>query len=704
MLSMLSAWLDVGRGPLLHFSPFVVEVLKRWAEDDPHVPPVQVHDRPVRPGELARALRDEWGFPMLTTDVERLLLDRALADGFLHDSNGGLYLNRDRLNGVPSLCEAKQELLSDMNAAIKDLCAYARRQHDVEWTGQVARSALERFTEHFGVELALARRRPLRPAPLLSDDEALAVVHAFARDAVENDPVNFRRLENMARGFILFNALYLPNVDNLWNPLYQLQVGIDAPIVLQALGLAGSPECAATADLLELLDALAGRVFVFEHTVQEVRGLIDRLVDHLRFGSIPGRRHRVPSRDREALDGAGRLGWNIDELQECSDNLLDRLRGLGIGVMTSPDHRVDGHLDEVRLDELVRDTMEHSELARRHDVDSIAKVIRLRTERPVRDLSEANVIFITNSSGLVRACEAFCAEQGLDATIPYVMLERRMIPLLWVRAPQRKTDLAAKLVLAECWAGMNPSAEEWERCLHHMKAFERKPPTPQRMRDIVEEYHGGGLFERPVSDPVSVNGGARDAAAEALTRLELQVAQQAEELVATQKRLEETARRLSDESAAREEAERARSNERRRRDAYRGRVASLRRDLSVLKEQKARRDRQRAKRKRLAGSCVAGGVGATVAAAIGLLLLGLLPTWVGWSVVIPALAAVALSPSWWATGGAPGRAGTVGLVALLATLAFGTWQVQAWQAEADEGRGGSSKPRSQVDASPRVEA
>ena len=540
---MLAAWLDVGRGPLLQLLPFAVEVLKGWAEVDARADPDERPERAIESKALARALRDQWGLPLPATGVAALLLERAQQDGYLLASDGRLYLHRAKLDSVPSLCERKDQLLRSMNALVNDVRDYAAAIHELDWDRERAREALERLTEHFGVELALARSGRATLTPVRLDDPTLDVVHGFARHVIENDQVNFERLESMVRGWILVNALYVPAVESLHGPAAVLEVFLDAPLVLNVLGLANEPARDATGELLELLERLDARVAVHDHTVRETQGIVDRLVHHLRLQGTRRGAGSVPERDREALEAARRRGWELADLQSLSDRLAGALDELGIAVRESPPHVVEGHLDEQRLHDVVRETMGPPEWARRHDVESIAKVLRLRGgDAPPRDLSEAGYVFVTASSSLVRACERFAREQGL-AGLPPVLHQSRLAALAWLRVPQRKTELPAKLLLAECWAGIDLSPEEWERCRHHMRRLrERGADAPDEIQATVRRFHADAAFERP---PAATDSPAEpDPATAAVEVLERQVRDQGRQLVAMAERVLRSERSL----------------------------------------------------------------------------------------------------------------------------------------------------------------
>jgi hypothetical protein len=175
--------------------------------------------------------------------------------------------------------------------------AYAGEIHDLEWTETQANAVLERLTEEFGVELATARREGgLVLAPGMADNQALAVVHGFARRAIDNDPINFNRLVAMVQGTMIANVLYFEDVRKLPNRLPELRVYLDTTPLLRALGLTSPEVSAAAIEMVTLMASFRIPMFVFSHTIDEMTAILENIAASLKRGTHGYREQGAPGR------------------------------------------------------------------------------------------------------------------------------------------------------------------------------------------------------------------------------------------------------------------------------------------------------------------------------------------------------------------------------------------------------------------------
>ena len=362
---------DQARDYIAYFEPFATDRLKAW-------PP----DAPVEPHALTKAICAEWGVPSVPVAVGKILMARASArDELIKTDRGGWFPNRRVLAEAADLAAERQAMLARMRALAHAVVSYAQRVHGLDWSEQQASTALERLTEDFGAELALAKRNGGLAAADLSEDEALAVVHGFARQAVEIDPTNFDYLVEMVQGTMLVNALYFKDVAGTSNKLGGLRVYLDTTPVLRALGLAADPVCEATRELLAMLGhEFKVKMFVFSHTLAEITGVLDAVAAARRRGRRgTDRQGALGGRNREAIDTVIQKGWSAGEIDSMVAEIEHRLRALGIGVIETPPHVEKDQIDELRFEEILDRTVTYrSKEPCVKDLKSLAAVDRLR--------------------------------------------------------------------------------------------------------------------------------------------------------------------------------------------------------------------------------------------------------------------------------------------------------------------------------------
>ena len=459
-MAIVRANADADRDYISNFEPFATDYLKS-------LPP----DQEVKPDFLADAICKKWGVPSLPSAVGKILIRRAEERDEVVSIDRSLYPNNALLAELPSITAEKTTMLASMNVLVDSVVAYAASVYGLDWDRDDAATALERLTDEFGAELALAKREGTLQAPDPSVDESLIVAHGFARHALERDPDSFARLEEMVQGTMLMNALYFPDVGHVSSRMKTLRVYLDTTPVLRALGLADFSVCEATEQMLSLLrDEFHVPLFVFSHTLDEIDGVLDGIAGTLRRGTRGTEfQKNISGQNREAIDALMRRGATPGEIESLRAELKSRLKRLKIDTTDTPPHVEKGHIDEERFDEVLDEVVAYrSRGPRDKDLKSLAAVDRLRgTTRP-RDLAQANALFVTANTRLVRASREYFREADRAAPVPHAMHETALTAQLWVRTPHPLPDLPRQLLIADCYAALNPSPELWEKWVRHI--------------------------------------------------------------------------------------------------------------------------------------------------------------------------------------------------------------------------------------------
>ena len=478
-MAVLVAGADQGKDYLDLFVPFVADALKGWPDG-----------QPVAPVELSQALCERWGFPSVPVAVARLLLGRAQAAGYVVNIERVYYPHRDALIPVRDLAEKRTEMDASMNALIAAVILYAGQEHNLAWGEEQARAALERLSEEFGVELATAKREgQVAGAEECEHSEALAVVHAFARHAMQRDPDSFERLVAMVQGTMLMNALYFEDTRQLPRRLAELRVYIDTTPLLRALGLASPKVVTAAREMLGLLGDFHVPRYVFSHTVDEITAILDALAAALRRGTRGlEQQGQLFGARREAMDAAIQAGMTSGHIDAMAANIEQQLAELGVKRCDTPRHKEVGHIDERELERTIaRHVQTQPKGAREKDVRSLAAVERLRHGGRPRELAQARAVFVTANTALSRASADFFRGAGRDAPVAHCMSDVALTGQLWVGS-SRRPELPRKLLIADCYAALAPTSEQWERWVTHIVKLRREGKlTEQQVQTLI--YH-----------------------------------------------------------------------------------------------------------------------------------------------------------------------------------------------------------------------
>lgn len=529
-MAILLANYDLERDYLSNFEPFVVDRLKEWPAGEE-----------VRPKGLCEELSATYQLPAIPLNTVTQLRDRAKRDGYLIENSRKLYPNPAKLAGVPSLAAERTEFIGHFNDVAHAIRAYAKEVHDLDWNESATEAALERFVEEFSVELAMAKRTgSVSGGAALRPSEVLAVVHGFARRALERDRTRLGYLEEIVRASMLANVIYFRDLGS-WQPrLDHLVAYLDTTVAFRALGLTDQEVSEAARQMLGLLQGFNVPVQVFDHTVVEMQGVLEGVQNNLRSLRTKGRPDldRIAHQGQEVLGHALRQQWAPADLEEVIANLEARLGESKIAVSATPKYDPKLTLDEKRLGEILTTLGYRRESQRTKDIQSLSAIHFLREGRPYRDLGEARAIFVTSNDRVVRASEWWFKEQGKRSIVPQCISEISLTTQLWLRKPDERPEIARKFLIAESFAALNPGAALWERYLDRIaQRRERGDITDEDVKALVFSAEAKeGLIEVSHGDPENISD---EAIMEVLARYEERVrAPLAEEMEKAQRGIE----------------------------------------------------------------------------------------------------------------------------------------------------------------------
>jgi hypothetical protein len=507
-MAILLANYDADRDYLSNFDPFVADRLKEW--------PPEVH---VGSKALCSALSRAYNLPRIPINTVTQLRERAFRSGYLRrDAARRFYPNSDALAGVESLAEKEIVFLEHFERLTREIRSYATEVHGLSWDPAEAEEALEGFAHTFSVELAMARRTGgFDEIPVERRREELTVMHGFARKALAEDRRCLDYLEEVVQASMLTNVVYLQDLGT-WKPdLADLVVYFDTTVAFRALALTDEEFSEAAREMIELLGEFEVPVRVFEHTFDEMRGVLLGVRECLR----DQRRERtnldrVPRQSFEVLSYAQRAGWGPADAEEFAIELEARLASLCVAVAAPPRPAPRLRLDERRLDHLLA-AQRFTERQRSRDIESLAAIDVLRHGRSVSDLGKARAIFITSNETLVKTAGQWFAEQGRAGGVPQCVTETSFTTQLWLRRPAGRPDVALKFLAAGSHAALTPSPQLWEQYLDRIaQRRERAEITERQVKALVFSAEAKqSLAEVAQGEPERVND---DAIGEVLAR------------------------------------------------------------------------------------------------------------------------------------------------------------------------------------------
>jgi hypothetical protein len=277
---------------------------------------------------------------------------------------------------------------------------------------------------------------------------------AFITRILASDPAGTAHIENLAMGATLAASVYLESADAQTRKFRDTAIYLDTPIALKALGYEGGPARDLTLQTLELARTFGARVAIFEHSVKEIRSVLQGSVDTLQ-------QHGRRSRPVRPVDAYFRdNGYSAIEVQMFQEDVEEDLVELGVVVLGKPDdyarYGIDEKAFEATLQRIVGYRQRPTLL---NDLDSIAAVVRLRKNRYPAALESSIATLLSDNTSLQRAARTLNGKHG---QWDLVTLDSALATMLWLKQPTLAPTLPLVRVAADCLSALTPSRGFWE--------------------------------------------------------------------------------------------------------------------------------------------------------------------------------------------------------------------------------------------------
>lgn len=446
-LAIIKVNWEQGQDYIENFVPFVAECLRTAPQSEVSLP------------QLQTAIAQEFGLG-IPQGALKVILTRAKRKGYVTQAHGTYHRNETSLAHL-TLAKDRTRALRQHEELVQKLIRFCETCHQTRWTEEKAENVLHVLLQNYSsVILAAAVEGLPIPEPDRVDARDRYIVHSFVLHLSEEDTVGFDFLETLVKGCILANALLYPDLNQVQQRLERVEFYFDTNFLLRALGLSGPGFQSPCRELLKLLYEVNGNLRCFEHTLEELQGVLEAAAYALQSHS-PGA--------FETYDYLLSTGKTTSDVELIIATLENRLRSLRIEVEPKPAYDHDLGIDEDRLNQVLQDAMGYySETARQLDVDSLAAIHRLRNGRFPRRFESCRAVFVTTNTALAAASTHFFREEYVTVPIPPCISDHVLTTLIWLKNPNRAQGLPRKRIFADCYAALNPPDSLWRLYLQEV--------------------------------------------------------------------------------------------------------------------------------------------------------------------------------------------------------------------------------------------
>lgn len=469
-LAILKVNWDKGQDYIENFVPFVAECLRTAAQDEVSLP------------ELQDAISDKFGFKIPEGALKTILIRAARRHGYVQRTKG-IYRRNEQALASLDYPRMRAVAARQHNALIAKLVQFCEARYEISWSQEEAEVALLTYIEHRSMPILLAAvEGEAIPTPPRRTRNGDYLVNAFIAHLCKADPEGFDFLETVVKGSMLADVLFYPELSRVEQHFGRVELYFDTPFLLRALGLEGPSVQAPCRELMRLLYELDGEIRCFEHTVEEIEGVLHSAAyalqdpERLRHTYYPTLEYFISS------------NYRASDVELAIARLRQSLRSLRVQVKPKPPYKDWLGVDEDKLESILQEEVRYfSEKTLRHDLDSLTAIHRLRGGQSPYNIESCSAIFVTTNLDLARAGVRFFREEYGKGPmlVPHCVLDHVLTTIVWLKKPTSVPDLPRKKIIADCYAALNPPDPLWRRYLEEAQRLQEKGDISEEDYDLL---------------------------------------------------------------------------------------------------------------------------------------------------------------------------------------------------------------------------
>lgn len=427
-----------------NFVPFVAEALRR-----------QVHDI-VSLAELQSGVEVAFGI-RIPQGALRTMLKRAQSKGYVTNNAGVFYRN---LAAIPDdFAQQSHQTITMQQSVTAKFIAYAKTDHNQSLDESAAEKLLLTYIQEKSIPIL---QTAMDGKPLNIETKAVPyqeyLVASFLLHLDQTDLVGFSHIEAITKGQMLASLLFVSDLNKVLQKFADLTAYLDTQLILRALGFEGDGFREPCLELIAALHRMGVNIACFKQTLDEIRGILDALVNSLKSSS------HVKKKTFPVMEYAVSQKWRASDIELKIATLEVDLRRLHIYVRDKPDHTTALGLNETEFAEVIgKHVVGQKVEAQRHDLDCCTSIHRLRKGQAKYDIETCQYIFVTSNLALARAASEFFINQYERFTVPLCVNDHTLATLAWVKDPLFSADLSKKMLIADSYAAIRPSRDLWRK-------------------------------------------------------------------------------------------------------------------------------------------------------------------------------------------------------------------------------------------------
>ena len=448
-LAILKVNMDQRRDYLDYLRPFILQALSEQQSDT------------ITDHTVAQRIEEDFGLIIPQRTIQLVL--KRLSRTHLISRQAGAYRIAAKLPDSKLLAR-QAEAQQHIEAILLSLQEFSTSSLHPLKNAQEAVDAVTAFLAEFDVSCLRAYLRGTVIPPLQGrHPKGIVLVSDFVRSIQETNHALFQSLLILVQGHMLANALLCPDMEHVSRDYRNVTFYLDTPLVVQRLGLEGVAKLQAGRDLLDLLTRLKAKLAVFEHSRDELRGVIMGAAEHL----------ESPSGRGAVVFEARKNGTTRSDLVLLAESIEDRLSRIGIETHRTPLYTPEFQIDEQLFEDVLDDWIGYrNPRAKLYDINSVRSIYALRERGRVPTLERARAVLVTSNGSLATAAWNYGQQHESSHDVSSVITDFTLANAAWLKAPLGAPTIPATRLLSFAYAALEPSNDMLDKYMAEIDRLE----------------------------------------------------------------------------------------------------------------------------------------------------------------------------------------------------------------------------------------
>lgn len=323
---------------------------------------------------------------------------------------------------------------------------------------------------------------------------------SFIIDIHNKDKELYNLVERITAGALVSEVILNFQNPNTGISLDDLTIVLDTPFLMDTLDLASHDGSVISSSICSQLRENQAKLAVFRHSVDELRGNLEAVINAVNEGEGFGpTARRLADKTFYAYAVAAKsspeplLKLNNIEIIE-SDNISN----IKYRYFTEDDEQ--SFYNSLGYYQ--------NRIAQKRDAASIAAVVRLRegVKVKMRDFQACKVVFLTSNPWVADRSRAVLKSKNIyeEGDVPVTLTDRYIAGLLWVVYGGQSSNLPSQVLLANCATAVEPKADLIGRMHSFLSAVDEKQAAYFKVL-MTEERAAQYLAQSTLGDSKYIN-------------------------------------------------------------------------------------------------------------------------------------------------------------------------------------------------------